>query len=160
MLEAYEHHPEAFTSSLAERAAMPPSFWESRLTAAADPLELVVGGFRNETLAGAAGMQFESREKARHKATLFGMFVLPRFRRGGLGRSLVEAALAAARSRPGVRIVQLTVPEGNDAARGLYERFGFVAFGVEPYAVAVRGGYVSKVHMWRDLAAPADAPPR
>src|SRR5215470_20056574 len=80
MLEAYEHHPEAFTSSLAERAAMPPSFWESRLAAGADPPELVVGGFRDETLAGAAGMQFESREKARHKATLFGMFVLPRFR--------------------------------------------------------------------------------
>ena len=154
MLEAYEHHPEAFTSSLAERAAMPLSFWESRLAAGAEPRELVVGAFRDATLAGAAGMEFEAREKARHKATLFGMFVLPRFRRDNVGRALVDAALAAARSRAGVRIVQLTVTEGNDAARRLYERFGFVVYGVEPYAVAIRGGYVSKVHMWRDLAAP------
>jgi ribosomal protein S18 acetylase RimI-like enzyme len=153
MLEAYEHHPEAFTSSLAERAAMPLSFWESRLAAGAEPKELVVGAFHGGSLAGAAGMEFESREKARHKATLFGMFVLPRFRGGGLGRVLVEAALAAARARPGVRIIQLTVTEGNDAARSLYERFGFVAFGVEPYAAAVRGGYVSKIHMWCDVAA-------
>jgi len=156
MLQAYEHHPDAFTSSLAERAAMPLSFWESRLAAGSAPRELVVGVFRDEALAGAAGMEFESREKARHKATLFGMFVLPGFRGGKLGRTLVEAALAAARARPGVRIVQLTVTEGNDAARRLYERFGFVAFGVEPYAVAVRGGYVSKVHMWCDLSAADD----
>jgi len=156
MLEAYEQHPDAFTSSLAERAAMPLSFWESRLAAGSTPRELVVGAFRDRFLAGAVGMAFESREKARHKATLFGMLVLPRFRKGRLGRALVEAALAAARARPGVKIVQLTVTEGNDAARRLYERFGFVAFGVEPYAVAVRGGYVSKVHMWCDLDAAPD----
>ena len=155
MLGAYEHHPEAFTSSLAERGAMPISFWESRLAAGAEPRELVVGALRDGALVGAAGVEFESREKARHKATLFGMFVLPPFRGGGLGRALVEAALAAARARAGVRIIQLTVTEGNNAARHLYERFGFVAFGVEPYAVAVRGRYVSKIHMWCDLAAPA-----
>jgi ribosomal protein S18 acetylase RimI-like enzyme len=153
MLEAYEQHPEAFTSSLAERAAMPLSFWEARLAAGAEPKELVVGAFCDGSLAGAAGIEFETREKARHKATLFGMFVRPGFRGARVGHTLVEAALAAAGARPGVRIVQLTVTEGNDAARSLYERFGFVAFGVEPYAVAVRGEYVSKIHMWRDLAA-------
>lgn len=158
MLEGYEQHPEAFTSSLAERAAMPLSFWESRLAAGAEPRELVVGAFRDATLAGAAGMEFETREKARHKATLFGMFVLPRFRVDNVGRALVEAALAVARSRAGVRIVQLTVTDGNAAARRLYDRFGLVAFGVEPYAVAVHGGYVSKVHMWRDLAVSHDVP--
>lgn len=156
MLEAYEHHPEAFTSSLAERAALPRSFWEARLAAGAEPRELVVGALRDGVLAGAAGIEFESREKARHKATLFGMFVLSGFRGSGLGHMLVEAALAAARVRPGVRIVQLTVTEGNAAARRLYERFGFVAFGVEPYAVMIRGDYVSKVHMWRDFAVPID----
>ena len=153
MLEAYEHHPEAFTSSLGERAAMPASFWEGRLAADTEPRELVVGAYCDRALAGAAGIEFETREKARHKATLFGMFVHPRFRGNGLGYELVEAALAAACARPGVRIVQLTVTEGNAAARCLYERFGFVPFGVEPYAVAVRGAFVSKIHMWRDLAA-------
>jgi len=84
------------------------------------------------------------------------MSVLPRFRGENVGHALDEAALTEARSRAGVRIVQLTVTEGNAAARRLYERFGFVAFGVEPYAVAVHGRYVSKVHMWHDLAASDD----
>ena len=77
MLEAYERHPDAYTSSVAERAALPLSWWESRL--AEDPRlrELVVGAFRDEQLAGVAGMSFETREKARHKATVFGMYVRP-----------------------------------------------------------------------------------
>ena len=45
----------------------------------------VVGAFQDAKLAGVAGLSFESREKIRHKATLFGMYVPPRFRGLGLG---------------------------------------------------------------------------
>ena len=151
MLEAYEQHPDAYTSSLAERAALPLSWWESRLAEDPQPRELVVGAFRDEQLAGVAGMSFETREKARHKATLFGMYVRPRFRKGGLGRRLVEAALDEARAREGVKLVQLTVTLGNDTAQLLYERCRFVTFGIEPFAVAVGVEFVSKVHMWCDI---------
>jgi len=73
------------------------------------------------------------------------------FRQRGLGRALVRAALDCIRTRPGVTIVQLTVTDGNGAARSLYEACGFTAFGVEPFAVAVGTDYVAKVHMWRKL---------
>lgn len=153
MLEAYEAHPDAFTSSVAERAALPLSWWESRLSIQEPPSEIVFGVFDGETLAGVAGLSFESREKARHKAHLFGMYVPPRCRGRGFGQALVEAALAYARSRESVTVVQLTVTQGNAAAESLYARCGFVAFGVEPYAVAVGPTYVSKVHMWCDLSS-------
>ena len=103
-------------------------------------------------------MSFESREKVRHKAHLFGMYVPLHCRRRGFGRALVEAALAYARSRDPIRIVQLTVTKGNASAESLYEHCGFVAFGVEPYAVVRGGDYVSKVHMWRDLERTPPAP--
>jgi ribosomal protein S18 acetylase RimI-like enzyme len=148
MLEAYERHPDAFTSSVSERAALPLSWWESRLAAGHEPSEMVFGAFQNAELAGVAGLSFESREKVRHKATLFGMYVPSRFRGVGLGRQLVDAALGYARSRAGIKIVQLTVSQGNTSAETLYRRCGFVEFGVEPFAVAVASGYVSKVHMW------------
>src|SRR4051794_18044509 len=80
MLEAYERHPDAFTSSAAERTALPLAWWESRLSAAAEAAELVFGAFQNGELGGVAGLSFESREKIRHKATLFGMYVPVRFR--------------------------------------------------------------------------------
>ena len=154
MLEAYELHPDAFTSSLAERAVLPLSWWQSRLKEDPLPSELVFGAFREKELSGVAGLSFESREKARHKATLFGMYVPSRHRRHGLGRQLVHAALEFARGRPGVKLVQLTVTRGNRAAQALYEGSGFVPFGTEPFAVAVGSEFVSKVHMWCDIGLP------
>jgi ribosomal protein S18 acetylase RimI-like enzyme len=81
------------------------------------------------------------------------MYVPTRHRAAGIGRRLVDAALERARERSGVRVVQLTVTDGNAAAQALYERCGFVAFGIEPFAVAVGTQFVSKVHMWCDLHA-------
>ena len=48
----------------------------------------------------------------------------------------------------GLKVVQLTVTEGNAAAQTLYEHCGFVSFGVEPFAVALGSIFLSKVHMW------------
>jgi ribosomal protein S18 acetylase RimI-like enzyme len=151
MLEAYERHPDAFTSSVAERGALPMAWWQARLDASPAAAAVVLGAFEAQRLAGVVGIEFETREKARHKAALFGMYVPPPFRHRGLGRALVRAALDCIRTRPGVTIVQLTVTDGNGPARALYETCGFTAFGVEPFAVAVGADYVAKVHMWRRL---------
>jgi len=155
MLEAYEMHVDAFTSSAAEREALPMSWWERRLRTGPDADEIVIGALEDDTLAGVVGLSFEPREKAKHKATLFGMYVPQVRRQHGLGHLLVMAALTHARRRPGTRLVQLTVTQGNVIAEALYRRRGFVQFGLEPFAVAVDGGYVSKVHMWCDLECPA-----
>lgn len=152
MLDAYARHPDAFTSSVDERAALPVAWWEKRLGAEDADSSTVFAAFDGDRMVGVAGLSFESRSKARHKASLFGMYVPPAFRGCGIGRALVAIVLEHARARPGVTLVQLTVTDGNTAARALYERFGFVAFGLEPFAVAIDGGYVSKVHMWCDLA--------
>ena len=151
MLEAYERHPDAFTSSASERAALPLSWWHARLAADDASPETVFGALYDDRLVCTAGLAFETRTKVRHKATLFGMYVLPVARGRGFGEALVRAALAFARSR-GVRTVQLTVTEGNEAAESLYRRCGFDAFGVEPCAIAVGDAYLAKVHMWCDVA--------
>jgi RimJ/RimL family protein N-acetyltransferase len=161
MLRAYAEHPEAFTASVAERAAHPLSWWQARVAlddsnhndGKAD--EAVFGAFQgeapSETLVGAAGFRRETREKTRHKSTLFGMVVAPEAREGGTGEQLVRAVLAHARECAGLRLVQLTVSEGNDKARRLYERCGFMPFGVEPMAMREGDSFIAKVHMWCDL---------
>jgi RimJ/RimL family protein N-acetyltransferase len=154
MLEAYQH-PDAFTSSVAERVGLPMSWWETRLER-----DVVLAAFRTSSsktssktslLLGVAGLSFDPREKAKHKATVFGVYVSPHARGEGIGQKLVQAVLAHARSLPHLSVVQLTVSEGNPAARALYQRCGFVEFGLEPLAVAVGATFVSKVHMWCDL---------
>jgi ribosomal protein S18 acetylase RimI-like enzyme len=149
MLEAYEMHPEAFTSSPAERASLPLGWWEARLDDAVGAPDAVWGAFEAGQLAGVAGLSRGVREKVTHKATLFGMYVRPAHRSRGVGDSLIRVLMAYAASKPELKVVQLTVTEGNASARSLYERHGFVEFGVEPYAVAVSGRFVTKVHMSR-----------
>lgn len=152
MLQAYADHPDAFTSSVAGRESLPLSWWTQRLAAGEGARAVVFGAFCDGALVGAAGLSVEAREKARHKSTLFGMVVASAYRGHGLGLLLVQAVLDHAASQPQLRLVQLTVTQGNASAQALYQRMGFVEFGVEPLAVAVGGGYVSKVHMWRPLS--------
>ncbi|MCR4542556.1 GNAT family N-acetyltransferase [Pseudomonas sp. 18.1.10] len=148
MLEAYGAYPQAFTSSVAERAAMPLSWWEKRL---ASPLDRLLGAFAGDELAGIVGLAYEPREKAQHKVTLFGMYVNARHQHKGVGRQLVEAALAEARKQSRLKVIQLTVTAGNDAAFALYQRCGFIQYGLEPLAVRVGVEYFDKIHMWREL---------
>jgi len=153
MLHAYAAHPDAYTSGADERAVLPLAWWQARLEEAPEAANIVLGAFHGDALVGVAGLSFASRQKIRHKATLFGMYVSDAARRGGIGTELVRAALAAARARPGVTLVQLTVTQGNRAAQSLYERCGFLPYGIEPFAVAIDDGFVAKLHMW--LALPA-----
>ena len=52
------------------------------------------------------------------------LYVREAVRRGGLGRALVEAAVARVQAR-GCRRIELDVNEDNKAARGLYSACGF-----------------------------------
>ncbi|RUQ45483.1 GNAT family N-acetyltransferase, partial [Corynebacterium pseudodiphtheriticum] len=81
----------------------------------------------------------------------FGMYVSAAHQQQGLGRLLVEAALDDARRQPGLKVIQLTVTAGNDAALALYQRCGFIQYGLEPLAVRVGIEYFDKIHMWREL---------
>lgn len=154
MLHAYAAAADAFTSTPEERAAEPDAWWVTRI---ADPkgLSIAFGAFHDDELIGTTTIEFSAKPKTRHKAHLIGMFVSAAARGLGAGKALVPAALAAARARPGVRVVTLTVTEGNLPAIALYESCGFKAFGTEPMAIATPDGFKSKVHMWLDLTPAA-----
>lgn len=156
MLHGYEHAPDAFTSTPQERAAAPLSMWAGRL---ADPagLQAVFGVHDGAALVGSVALLYSAREKTRHKGELVAMYVLAPHRGKGIGRRLVDAALAHARAREGMRTLTLTVTAGNRPAIALYEAAGFQAFGTEPLAVCTPRGYLDKIHMWCDLQA--GAPP-
>ncbi|WP_035373731.1 GNAT family N-acetyltransferase [Pseudoduganella violaceinigra] len=152
MLHSYEHEPAAFTATPEERAALPLSWWEQRIS---DPRQnsIVFGAIANGHLVGSVGLEFSIRPKTSHKAHLIGMYLLDEWRGKKIGSKLLGAALAYARRRPGVEIITLTVTEHNDAALALYHAAGFRSFGVEPMAIRVGDGYKAKVHMWLHLSS-------
>lgn len=152
MIEAYSATPVIFGTTPAKAASKPDASWRARCNAESDAESLVIGAFEGVRLVGAFGLQFAERERERHKATLFGMFVRPSARRRGFGRALVVAAIEQARARAGVSVVQLSAVASNQRALQLYESLGFVRWGVEPSCFAVGGGeFVARVQLWREL---------
>ena len=153
MLDAYASQPDAYTSTVAERESLPLDWWRARIAERDAPAEMVLGIRIDGRWCGLAGLQFEARERRRHQALLFGMWVTPVARRRGVGMALVQAVLAQAAARPAIEVVHLTVADGNRDARALYERCGFRPWGVEPMAVRFAEGndaparYVARVHM-------------
>ena len=95
------------------------------------------------------------REKARaagkleHRGLLYGMYVRESARGAGLADRLVEVILEHARLK--VRTLLLTVVDDNARARGLYERHGFVAYGLETRAVREGAAYLDEVLMLKHL---------
>lgn len=152
MLLGYDLHPEAFTSTAAERRDLPLAWWSSRLDPTPGARELVWGAFAGPTLAGVAGLELNHREKIRHRATVFGVFVAPEFRGHGLARRLLDAVLTGARAVPGLERLDLTVTAHNIAARQLYEQSGFHLWGTEPAAIHWQGQSWTKLHYAKALA--------
>ena len=90
--------------------------------------------------------------KAAHRALIWGVYTSPTHRGHGLARSIIAAAIEAARAwpvTPRVDCFTLSVSEKSTAAYGLYLSMGFVPWGTEPDAVRLgdgKPGY-AEVHM-------------
>ena len=96
------------------------------------------GAFDPE-LIGIVGVMREQRLKRRHKAFVWGAFVHSEHRRKGIGEALMHAAIAEASSWDGVSDLGITVSTDAEAAHRLYERLGFVRWGMEPEALVHEG---------------------
>ena len=86
----------------------------------------------------------------RHVLQINGVAVDPEYRRRGIARALLDAAIAESRSR-GARRLTLRVFAPNAAARALYEAAGFEVEGVLRGEFFLDGAYVDDVLMALDL---------
>ncbi|MGY2049283.1 N-acetyltransferase family protein [Methylobacterium sp. JK268] len=140
-LEGLRDHPAAFGASFDEEAARPVAWFAERLAAGH-----VLGAWTPEgRLVGLAGLAFHDTAKLRHKALLWGVYLRPEARGTGLAERLIRRVLGEAGAR--ASDVHLTVGAANAAARRLYARLGFAAYGTEPRALFVDGAFHDEIHM-------------
>jgi len=142
-----QESPTAFGASYAQEEKMPVEEMATRITGTAD--RWVLGAFKEDELAGVIGFVRDGGDKFRHKGSIWGMYVVPKFRRKGIGQALFEEALTRIDALPGFRGVRLSVVTSNHGALCLYEKFGFVRYGEEAEAVCVNGVFHSDFHMVR-----------
>src|SRR3569833_3270780 len=113
----------------------------------------VVFGAHSSQLVGMLGLNRANQRKMAHKASLWGMFVLPAWRGRGVAAQLLEAAIRHARTIDGVVSFFFCVCASAVAARHLYEKMGFETWGGEPDSMRVEGRSESE-HRMRLLLNP------
>ena len=79
------------------------------------------------------------------------MMVHPDAQGRGIGRALLEALVREAGDTLGLELLTLTVTDGNGPAVALYERAGFIRFGLLPRALKLGEAYHDKIHMVKSL---------
>ena len=147
-LRALAEHPDAFRSDAAEEAAKPLGWWEERLAPRAVSGAAFFGAWTApRRLVGTAGLLFETRRKVRHTATIVGMYVMPEHAGSGIGACLLDACVELARADPSLEMLYLTVTSTNAGAIRLYERTGFVAYGLEPRSMRIGERALDKLMM-------------
>jgi ribosomal protein S18 acetylase RimI-like enzyme len=126
-LTALESEPQAFAETADHHRNTPVEAYAGRLRSGG-PDNPVFGAFDGARIAGMIGLYREQTE-ARRTVRIWGMFVLPEYRRLGVARALVQAIVAHARTLPALDAVHLEVAGTQDAARNLYLSCGFRSIG-------------------------------
>ena len=144
--EMLTNAPGSFGSSPEEDRGSDLALVRERLTGSAD--QAVFGAFdKTAGLVGSVGVHCATRLKERHKASVWGMYVAPAFRRQGAGQALMQSVIAFAQSAPRIEQIQLSVSASAPGAHRLYESLGFVVWGTEPDALRVTGQSFDEHHM-------------
>jgi len=144
-LSALVESPSAFGASHEEECDRP-------LEQIADSLgpeagRQLLGAWVEGHLVGIVAVGREGGLKERHRGFVRSMYVAPRHRGQGVGRQLLDLALALLRAMPGLHDVTLAVTAGNRAAIALYEAAGFVAYATTPDALLVDGMFYDEIGM-------------
>lgn len=154
--EMLTNTPWAFWSSPEDdRAATPEAvartLGEPEHAILAVPAPVAAGDARPAAFLACAGVVRATRRKARHRATIWGVYTTPAARGRGLGASVMAEAVRTARSWPGVELIALSASVRAEAAIRLYESLGFERWGREPDCMRVDGASYDEIHMLKRL---------
>lgn len=112
---------------------------------------LVWGAFIEGKLIGVLSLSRRLSAKYRHKAFLWGMYVMSEFRGEGVAQSLMAAALVWAKAEPELSAIWLQVTHSNTRGQQFYKRHGFTIFGTEQRALFAAGEFHDVHYMELEL---------
>lgn len=146
-LRALKECPEAFGASYEEEKDKPIAAVRQRLKENSEAVDsqFILGCFDDsKQLVGMVGLFREYRDKLRHKAMIWGMYVVPEARSKGIGMALLSEAINKARDMQGLEQVSLGVVVTNGEARKLYRKCGFEVYGLEKNALKLYDRYLDE----------------
>ncbi|OLS40614.1 GNAT family N-acetyltransferase [Bacillus sp. MRMR6] len=145
-LEALKENPEAFSTSY-EEAVMRENPLEQAARDFTTEGIYTFGAFEEKELIGMVTLMLEKKEKLKHRANIFAMYVTPKKQGLGVGKALLTAAIQKATTIDRIEKINLSVVASNEKAKKLYTNLGFSVFGSEKKALIVKGVYYDEEHM-------------
>ena len=146
-LELLENETLNFGSSFEEESLFEDKFWKYRLD---KETVTTIGAFIDSVLIGICVVAFNPRSKLKHIASLHSMYVKKEHRGEGTGEKLISFAEKVAKGK-GVHRINLSVVKTNKKALSLYNRLGYIEYGIEPETINVLGKYYSLLLMSKVL---------
>ena len=141
--EFLARYPEEWNITVEQEEA-----WVNRLRNAPDSLAITC--YVDGEVVGNCEINFRGGIKTSHRATV-AIAVLKEYWNLGIGSAMFSELVAAAQER-GTEIMELEFIEGNDRARHLYEKFGFLVVAEKPNAFKLKdGSYRSEFYMQKYL---------
>jgi RimJ/RimL family protein N-acetyltransferase len=144
-LEGLQNAPQAFGSDYETTLAKPMAARiEQFQQMISPPDDFIIGAFLDDALVGVMGLHREQGVKVQHRAMVWGVYLTPRVRGQGAAKTLLQALIGEAKTRPSLEQLHLGVGSLNTVARKLYLSQGFKLYGTEPHALKIEGLYVDE----------------
>lgn len=158
--EALREFPEAFTSDYETERQRGVESYAHRISEHHVHGNKLWGAFDgNDQLVGSIGLEINTRLQQRHIGTVLGMFVAKTAQCQGIASQLIAHYKEYITATGLFDQIILTVTACNTHVVHLYERAGFVRYGLLPRATCVKGVFHDKLFMRLEIQAPAKLKP-
>ena len=117
-LEALKNEPLAFSSSFEEEQSLPETLWQQNINN-------VLFAISDNKPVGMIGFFCNNHLKTKHVCEIYGVYVKKEHRGQGIGKQLMEAAIAEIKNLKGITKIRLEVNPTQKAAERLYRKLGF-----------------------------------
>lgn len=147
-LEALQNHPEAFASSYEEESLQDDSFYIDRLN---QKNSYAIGAFDETSLVGIAVCVPQTRNKIRHIADIYSVYVTPQYRKKNIAYQMIQSIIKYAEALGYIEQMKLSVTSTNVEAIKLYQRCGFQIYGLDPKVIRIHEQYFDSILMIKYL---------
>lgn len=127
-LEAFKNHPDLFSTSCKDCSKLKDQDYKDEIKK-----NTIFGVFHDNNLVGSIMFSFYNLDKEKHKGYMSLVYIKSEMRGQGLGNKLLETIIKHAKNK--VSQLNLEVFAQNERAKGLYKKYGFKTYGVEPHAL-------------------------
>lgn len=121
-LEALQKDPIAFASSYEEEKGLPEKEWKRKM-------KRTIFAVSQNNIVGMISYNYQQKKKLQHIANIYGVYVTREFRKQGIGKKLLEAALAEILKNKNIIKICLGVMKDQKEAVALYKKIGFTVVG-------------------------------